>query len=62
MTDLRMEEPTPEEISTFEQHERVLEIAVRRAAEARSQARADAKKALLEHLEENKGNKGRLRL
>lgn len=54
MTELRIEEPTPEEILNFEQHERVLEIAVRRAAEARSQARLDAKKALLAHLEVKK--------
>ena len=61
MTDLRMEEPTPEEISTFEHHERVLEIAVRRAAEARSQARAEAKNALLEQLEKKK-SEGKFRL
>ena len=54
MTDLRIEDPTPEEIEKFEHHQRVLDVAVKRGAEARSQARADAKAALLAQLEINK--------
>ncbi len=61
MPDLRIEEPTPEEISTFEQHERVLEVAIKRAVEARSKARAESKQALLEQLEKNKAE-GKFRL
>lgn len=61
MTDLRIEEATPEEISTLELDARFLEISIRRNAEARSKARADAKQALLEQLEKNKAE-GKFRL
>lgn len=55
MTDLRIEEATPEEISTIEQDQRFMEISIRRNAEARVKAKADAKSDLLERLEATKG-------
>ncbi len=57
MPDLKIEDATPEELSGFEQHERSLEIAMKRAAEAKSKANADAKSALLAQLENNKGER-----
>ena len=54
MPDLKIEDATPEELSSFEQHERSLDIAMKRVAEAKIKAKADAKRALLVQLEKNK--------
>jgi len=61
MTDLRMEEATPEEISALEQDARFLEMAIKRAATARSKVKEDARLALQEHLEKKK-SEGKFRL
>jgi hypothetical protein len=54
MPDLKIEDATPEELLSFQQHERSLEIAMKRAAESKTKAKADAKNALLAQLEKNK--------
>jgi len=61
MTDLRIEDATPEEISTLEQDQRFLEMAIKRAAAARSKVREDARQTLEEHLEKKK-SEGKFRL
>lgn len=61
MTDLKIEDATPEEISTLEQDQRFLELAIKRAASARSKVREDARQALEEHLEKKK-SEGKFRL
>ena len=61
MTDLRIEEATPEEISTIEQDQRFMEMAIKRAAAARSKVREDARQALVEHLDKKK-SEGKFRL
>lgn len=61
MTDLRIEEATPEEISAIEQDQRYMEMAIKRAAAARSKVREDARLALVEHLEKKK-SEGQFRL
>lgn len=61
MTDLRIEDATPEEISTLQQDQRFLEMAIKRAAAARSKVREDARQALEEHLEKKK-SEGKFRL
>ncbi|MBC7751230.1 MAG: hypothetical protein H7Z73_05850 [Candidatus Saccharibacteria bacterium] len=55
MIDLRIEDATPEEISTLEQDARFLGMSIRRNAEARVKAKANAKSPLLERLEATKG-------
>ena len=61
MTGLKIEDATPEEISTLEQDARYLEMSIRRNAETRAKTKADAKQALLEQLEKNK-REGKFRL
>ncbi|MBC7751233.1 MAG: hypothetical protein H7Z73_05870 [Candidatus Saccharibacteria bacterium] len=61
MTDLRMEEATPEEISALEQDQRFMELAIKRAAAARSKVKEDAREVLVEHLEKKK-SEGKFRL
>lgn len=61
MTDLKMEDATPEEITTLEQDQRFMELAIKRAAAARSKVKEDARHALEEHLEKKK-SEGKFRL
>ncbi|HEY4714149.1 MAG TPA: hypothetical protein VIH30_07940 [Aquirhabdus sp.] len=61
MTDLRIEDATPEEISTVQQDQRFLEMAIKRAAAARTKVKENAGQALQEQLEKNKAE-GKFRL
>lgn len=54
MVDLKIEDATPEEIQTLEQDQRFMELAIKRAAAARSKVKEDARQALVEHLETKK--------
>ena len=61
MTDLKIEDATPEEISTLEQDQRFMELAIKRAAAARSKVKEDARQALVEHLDKKK-SEGKFKL
>lgn len=54
MMDLKIEDATPEEISTLQQDQRFMEMAIKRAAAARTKAKENAGQALQEQLEKNK--------
>lgn len=61
MVDLKIEDATPEEILAVEQDQRVMELAIKRAAAARSKVKEDARQALQEHLDKKK-SEGKFKL